>query len=248
MAPPPPHLSRTELERYSRQLLLPEFADRQEAIRAGRVLVIGAGGLGTPVVQYLAGAGVGGLGIADDDTVSLSNLQRQTLYATPDVGRPKAQVAAARAQQANPYVQVEVLPAMDKASAADLVTRFDVVVDATDNFTARYLISDACAQVGRPCVWGAAGGSEGMLSVFAGGRTLRQLFPEPDPSGAGGAEDCDTIGVLGPLLGVIGSMMALEVLKLLSGAGDPMTGRLWVFDALSGRVRTIRAPSLNPVQ
>lgn len=241
-ATPPAPLSRTELERYSRQLLLPEFADRQPAIRAGRVLVVGAGGLGTPVVQYLAGAGVGRLGIADDDVVGLSNLQRQTLYATPDVGRPKAQVAAARAQQVNPFVQVEVLPAVGEANAAERISRFDVVVDATDNFTARYLISDACAQAGRPCVWGAAGGSEGMLSVFAGGRTLRQLFPEPT-----GAEDCDTIGVLGPLLGVVGSMMALEVLKLLSGAGDPMTGRLWVFDALSGRVRTIRTTSLNPV-
>lgn len=180
------------------------------------------------------GAGVGHVTLCDDDTVSLSNLQRQVLYTTPDVGRAKTRVAAARLQQLNPGSRVEPHSAVTSDDADALVANHDVVVDATDNFTTRYLLSDACARAGRPLVWGAAGGFEGMLSVFADGLTLRDVFPEP------GGDDCDTIGVLGPLLGVVASAMAVEVLKLVGGVGEPLIGRLWTYDALTARVRVIR--------
>ncbi|WP_027482812.1 HesA/MoeB/ThiF family protein [Deinococcus pimensis] len=227
-------LSRAEIERYSRQLLLPDFEGAVERLRAARVLVVGAGGLGTPLVTYLAGAGVGRLTLCDDDTVSLSNLQRQVLYATPDVGRAKTEVAASRLQQLNPGVRVETRGAVTADVVDGLVSGHDVVVDASDNFTTRYLLSDACGRAARPLVWGAAGGFEGMLSVFSEGVTLRDVFPEP------GGDDCDTVGVLGPLLGVVASAMAVEVLKLAGGVGEPLVGRLWTYDALSGRVRVIR--------
>ncbi|MFC4455811.1 HesA/MoeB/ThiF family protein [Deinococcus sonorensis] len=228
-------LSRDELRRYGRALLVPEWAEgaAQERLRAASVLVVGAGGLGSPVVQYLSGAGVGRLGIADSDTVSVSNLHRQTLYTTADVGHPKAQVAAARAQQVNPHVQVEPLPALDPTNAATL-GRFDLTLDCTDNFEARYLINDTCVQLGRRWVWGAAGGSEGMVSVFGPDCTLRSVFPTPD-----GAESCETIGVLGPLLGVIASLMSAEALKLLGGVGQPLEGQLLTYDLMSGRFRRI---------
>ena len=226
-------LTRAELERYSRQLLLPDFERAVSALRTSRVLVVGVGGLGTPLVTYLAGAGVGHVTLAESDEVSLSNLQRQVLYATPDVGRAKVEVAASRLQQLNPGVRVEARGALDQDVADAWVREHDVVVDATDNFATRYLISDACARQERPLVWGAAGGFEGMLSVFARGLSLRDVFPQPS------TDDCDTVGVLGPVLGVVASAMAVEVLKLLSGVGDPLIGRLWTYDALSGRVRVI---------
>ncbi|GAA3998300.1 HesA/MoeB/ThiF family protein [Deinococcus rubellus] len=231
----PAALSRTELRRYGRQLLLPEFADSQERLKAAHVLVIGAGGLGCPVISYLAGAGAGFLRIADGDTVSLSNLHRQTLYTTADVGRSKAQAAAARAQQVNPYVGVEAAPALSPETAPALLEGVDLVIDASDNFTARYLVHDACTAAGLPWVWGAAGGFEGMVSVFGPDFGLRDVFATPD-----GAESCDDIGVVGPLLGVVGSVMALEALKILTGQADVLSGRLWTYDALSARVRIVR--------
>ncbi|ADV66696.1 HesA/MoeB/ThiF family protein [Deinococcus maricopensis] len=228
-------LSRAEVSRYSRQLLVPEFADAQGRLRAARVLVVGAGGLGCPVVQYLAGAGVGTLLIADGDTVSVSNLHRQTLYMTADVGRAKAEVAAARAQAVNPFVRAQARPAVTAQNVTALLAEADVVVDATDNFEARYLLADACVAAGRAWVWGAAGGTEGMASVFGPQVGLRDVFPS-----AAGAESCELIGVVGPLLGVVGGMMALEALKLVAGLPPGLAGVLWTVDALSGRTRQLR--------
>ncbi len=233
---PTSELTLDELRRYSRPLLVPEWSgtQAQERLKASSVLVVGAGGLGCPALGYLAGAGVGRIGIADGDTVSLSNLHRQTLYTSADIGRPKAQVAAARMQQVNPGVKLDVLPAFTQASAANLVARYDLLLDCTDNFDTRYAINDACVAAGRRWIWGAAGGTEGMLSVFGPECTLRSLFPDPT-----GAESCDEIGVLGPLLGVIGSLMAGEALKILGNVGEPLEGQLLTYDFMSARFRRI---------
>lgn len=237
MSPQDP-LSRDELRRYSRQLLLPELAQGQQRLKAARVLLVGLGGLGSPLLGYLAGAGVGALRLSDPDRVGLSNLHRQTLYSSADLGRPKAGLAAARAQLQNPHVRVETAPALSAENAAELLEGVTLAVDATDNFETRHALSDACAAAGVPLVWGAAAGTEGMVSVFAGGRRLRDLFPTPE-----GAEDCATAGVFGPLVGVVGAQMAAEALKLLTGVGEPLTGRLWLYDALSGRVRLLSLPA-----
>lgn len=233
----PPGLSRTELRRYSRQLLLPEWqgAGAQERVRAARVLVVGAGGLGGPVVTQLAGAGVGGLRVSDGDTVALSNLHRQLHFTLADLGRPKAQVLCARAQAINPHTAVEVAPALTPENAATLLCGMALVVDATDNFEARYAVADACAQAGVPCVWGAASGVSGMVSVFGPGLGLRDVFPD-----AAGEESCDEAGVLGPLPNLVGSLMALEALKCLGGVGETLAGRLWTCDALTLQTRVIR--------
>ncbi|MEW5934881.1 MAG: HesA/MoeB/ThiF family protein [Bacillota bacterium] len=229
-------LSRTELRRYSRQLLVPEWqaAGAQERVRGAAVLVVGAGGLGGPVILQLAGAGVGRLVIADGDTVDLSNLHRQTQFGLADVGRSKAEVAAARAQALNPFVRVETVPRLDTGNADTLIAGADLIVDATDNFEARYAIADACGRARRDWVWGAASGTSGLVSVFGPDLGLRDVFPDP-----GDAASCDEAGVLGPLPNVVGGVMALEALKLLSGMGEPLRGRLWTFDALSGRVRVL---------
>ncbi len=228
-------LSRDELRRYSRQLLLPEFESAQERLRAARVLVVGLGGLGAPVVQFLAGAGVGTLRLSDPDVVGLSNLHRQTTYAEADVGRAKTDASAAWVAAHNAHVTTEVAPALTPGNAAGLLSGVTLAVDATDNFEARYALSDACMAAGVPLVWGAAAGTEGMVSVFLDGRGLRGLFPEPQ-----GAEDCATLGVVGPLTGVVGAVMATEALKVLGGAGEPLSGRMWLYDALSGRARIIQ--------
>ena len=244
-SPPRPALSRDELRRYSRQLLVPEWqeAGAQERLWAATVLVVGAGGLGGPVILQLAGAGVGRLVIADGDTVALSNLHRQTLYAAADVGRRKAEVAAARAQGLNPRVRVEVAPALDEGNADALVAGADLVVDATDNFAARYGVADACGRAGREWVWGAASGTSGMVSVFGPALGLRDVFPDP-----GEAESCEEAGVLGPVPNVVGGVMALEALKVLGGVGDPLRGRLWTLDALSGQVRVLRLGGAVPTR
>nr|WP_246581114.1 HesA/MoeB/ThiF family protein [Deinococcus aestuarii] len=224
------------MRRYSRQLLVPEWlaSGAQERVRAASVLVVGAGGLGGPVIAQLAGAGVGRLVIADGDTVDPSNLHRQTLFTAADVDRPKAGVAAARAQALNPFVRVETAPFLDGENADALVARVGLVVDATDNFATRYTLADACTRAGREWVWGAASGTSGLVSVFGPGLGLRDVFPDP-----GGAESCDEAGVLGPVPNVVGSVMALEALKILGGVGEPLRGRLWTFDALEGAVRVI---------
>lgn len=230
-------LSRAELRRYSRPLLVEDWANAgaQENLRAATVLVIGAGGLGGAVITQLAGAGVGQLIVSDGDTVSVSNLHRQILFDMADVGKPKAEVACARAQRINPFVGVRVAPPITSGTAADLIGQADLIVDATDNFTTRYLIADACQGAGKTWVWGAAGGTTGMVSVFDRQFGLRQLFPDPE-----GAESCDAVGVLGPLPNLIGNVMAGEALKMLGGVGETLYGSLWMFDALSARVRVIR--------
>lgn len=230
-------LSRTELRRYSRQLLMPEWLDAGAQERLGRatVLVVGAGGLGGPALLQLAGAGVGRLIVADDDTVDLSNLHRQTLYTAADVGRPKAQVAAARVQALNPFVRVTAAPRLGPGNARELVAAADLTLDATDNFETRYRVADACQVEGREWIWGAASGTSGMVSVFGPDLGLRDVFPDP-----GGAESCDEAGVLGPLPNIVGGMMALEALKVLGGVGTPLRGQLWTFDALTARARVLK--------
>ncbi|ACO44819.1 HesA/MoeB/ThiF family protein [Deinococcus deserti] len=229
-------LTRAELRRYSRQLLVPEWLDAgaQERVRAASVLLVGAGGLGGPVAAQLSGAGVGRLVIADGDTVALSNLHRQTLFAQEDVGRAKAQVAAARVQCINPHVTVHTAEAVNAGNIGPLVAEADLVIDATDNFETRYLIADVCTRAGQRWVWGAASGTSGMVSVFGPELGLRDVFPD-----AADALSCDEAGVLGPLPNVVGSMMALEALKVLGGVGEPLQGRLWTLDALSGRSRVL---------
>lgn len=234
---PLPELSRAELRRYSRPLLVPEWleAGAQERLKAASVLVVGAGGLGSPVIAQLAGAGVGRLTIAEGDRVELHNLHRQTLFAGPDVGRPKAEVAAARAQAINPHVHMELAPPLDEGNADRLVGGCDLVIDATDNFVARYAIADACTRAGKEWIWGAAAGLSGMVSVFGPSLGLRDVFPDPAD-----ADSCAEAGVLGPLPNMVGAMMALEALKVLGGVGVPLRGRLWTLDALSGQVHLIR--------
>ncbi|GHF92848.1 molybdopterin biosynthesis protein MoeB [Deinococcus piscis] len=233
-------LSRPELRRYSRPLLVPEWqaAGAQERITAARVLLVGAGGLGCAVAAALAGAGVGELRISDHDTVDVSNLHRQLLFRSPDVGRHKAEVAAAQVQAINPFVRPQVVPALSADNAAQLLDGVSLVVDATDNLATRYALAEAAHAAGVPCVWGAASGTSGMVTVFAGARRLHDLFPPQSAQ----ADSCDEAGVLGPVPALVGQMMALEALKLLGGVGQPLVGRLWTFDGLSGRVRLIALP------
>lgn len=234
-------LSRPELRRYSRPLLVPEWqeAGAQERLRAARVLLVGAGGLGCAVAAALAGAGVGELLISDHDAVDVSNLHRQLLFRSADVGRPKAELAAAQVQAINPFVRPEVVPALTPDNAAQLLGGVTLAVDATDNLQARYALAGATHAAGVPCVWGAASGTSGMVSVFAQGWRLHDLFP---PTARDEADSCDEAGVLGPVPALVGQMMALEALKLLGGVGQPLLGRLWTFDGLSGRVRLIDLP------
>jgi adenylyltransferase/sulfurtransferase len=231
---------RRDLRRYSRHLLIPEVGlAGQERLARARVLVIGAGGLGAPVLQYLAAAGVGRIGVVDDDTVDLTNLQRQVIYAESDVGRPKVTVAAERLFALNPQVAVDPYPLrFAAANARELVRLYDVVVDATDTFGARYLINDACRLEGKPDVYGSIFRFDGQVSVFApGGPCYRCVFPEPPP--AGSVPTCAEGGVLGVLAGMVGTWQASEALKLLLGIGSTLTGRLILLDALAARVREI---------
>lgn len=244
-----PPLSPLELERYARHIVLPEVGGAgQQRLKAARVLVVGAGGLGAPVLQYLAAAGVGTLGIADDDGVSLSNLQRQVIHATAAVGTPKVESAAEGVGRINPHVAVELHPVrLDAANAAALVRAYDVVADGSDNFETRYALADACAREEKPLVHGAINRFDGSLTVltpYAAGPdgeplpSFRDLFPEPLPPGL--VPPCAEAGVLGALPGVIGALQAAEVLKLILGLGEPLVGRLLLFDALAGRFETIR--------
>lgn len=233
----------SDLRRYARQVLLPEVGlTGQRKLRAGRVLCVGAGGLGSPVALYLAAAGVGRLGIVDFDHVDLSNLQRQVLHGTPDVGRPKTQSAVETLRRLNP--DVEVVPhtvRLTAENAQEILSGYDVVVDGTDNFPTRYLVNDACVMLGKPNVYGAIFRWEGQVSLFAPhreGPCYRCLFPEPPPAGT--VPSCAEAGVLGVLPGVIGCLQATEVLKLLLGQGRSLLGRLVVFDALSLQFRELR--------
>lgn len=231
---------RLSLRRYSRHLLIPEIglAGQQKLARA-RVLVVGAGGLGSPVLQYLAAAGIGRLGIVDDDTVDLSNLQRQVIYAQADVGRAKATAAAERVAALNPQVGIDPFPLrFEPSNARELVRLYDIVVDATDTFGARYLINDACRLEGKPDVYGSIFRFDGQVSLFAPqGPCYRCLFPEPPPSGS--VPSCAEGGVLGVLASLVGTWQANEALKFVLGIGEPLIGRLLLVDALAARSREV---------
>lgn len=227
-------LTREEILRYGRHLVLPQVAaEGQERLKAARVLCVGAGGLGAPVSLYLAAAGVGVLGLVDDDTVEVSNLQRQLLYATGDAGRVKTAAAAERLAGVNPHVTVETHPvrlAADNVMA--LLADYDVIVDGSDNFPTRYLVNDACVLLGKPLVFGSVLRFAGQLSVFDAtrGPCYRCVFPEPPPPGA--VPTCAEGGVLGALPGIIGSLQALEAIKLILGVGEALVGRLLLFEGL----------------
>ena len=229
-------LSRAELSRYSRHVLLDEIgAAGQQRIKASRILVIGAGGLGSPAALYLAAAGVGTLGIADFDTVALHNLQRQLLHADAAIGQPKVASAAARLQETNPHIVVRQHPeGVTVENAVALFSEYDLIIDGTDNFATRYLTNDAAILARRPLVHGSIFKFEGQVSVFAphlGGPCYRCLFPTPPTAGA--VPNCAEAGVLGALCGVIGSLQALEAIKLVVGIGQPLIGRLLTYDALA---------------
>jgi adenylyltransferase/sulfurtransferase len=229
------------LRRYSRHLLIPEVGlEGQERLAAARVLCIGAGGLGSPVLQYLAAAGVGRIGIVDDDLVDESNLQRQTIFATSEIGQSKARVAAQRVQEINPLVAPDAIPLrFDASNARDLVRLYDVVIDCTDRFETRYLINDACTLENKPDVYGSIFRFDGQVSVFARDRgpCYRCLFPQAPP--AGSVPTCAEGGVLGVLAGIVGTWQANEALKLVLGIGQPLIGRLLLIDALGAQTREI---------
>jgi adenylyltransferase/sulfurtransferase len=237
-----PPLSQDELFRYSRHLILPEVGlEGQRKIKAASVLMIGAGGLGSPLALYLAAAGIGRLGIVDFDVVDSSNLQRQIVHGTGSVGKPKLESARARIRDLNPGVEVEGHEArLTSENALELVRRYDVVVDGTDNFPTRYLVNDACVLVGRPNVYGSIFRFEGQASVFDArvGPCYRCLYPDPPPPGL--VPSCAEGGVLGVLPGVIGVIQAIETLKLILGIGDTLVGRLVTFDALEMKFRELK--------
>jgi molybdopterin/thiamine biosynthesis adenylyltransferase/rhodanese-related sulfurtransferase len=233
-------LSREDLARYSRHLILPEVgADGQRRIKAARILCIGAGGLGSPAALYLAAAGIGTLGLVDADRVDASNLQRQILYGTDDVGKEKLTAAAARLRALNRDLEIVLHAArLTSATATEIIAPYDVVIDGSDNFPTRYLSNDVCVFARKPNIYGSVFRFEGQASVFAphlGGPCYRCLFPEPPPPGA--APSCAEAGVLGVLPGIIGLIQATEALKLIIGAGETLAGRLLHFDALKMKFR-----------
>jgi molybdopterin/thiamine biosynthesis adenylyltransferase len=247
--PPHPMLSAQELERYARHIVLREVGGPgQAALKEASVLVIGAGGLGAPALMYLAAAGIGMLGVVDDDTVSLSNLQRQIIHATPDVGRRKVDTSAERIYALNPHVQFAAhATRLNAANAMELIGSYDLVLDGSDNFETRYLVSDACFLAAKPLITAALGQFDGSLTTIrahehgADGQfnpTYRCLFPEPPPPGTVPA--CAEAGVLGALAGMLGSMMALEAIREIVGFGDSLVGRLVMIDARAMRFETLR--------
>ena len=235
-------LSKEEIQRYSRHLIMPEVGmDGQLKLTAAKVLCIGTGGLGAPLGQYLAAAGVGQIGLVDFDKVDLTNLQRQILFSTIDVGRPKIEAAAERLRGLNPDIQIDTFETMlTSANALDILKDYDVIVDGTDNFATRYLVNDACVLLGKPNVYGSIFRFEGQASVFGypGGPCYRCLYPEPPPPGL--VPSCAEGGVLGVLPGIVGSIQAAETLKLIIGKGEPLVGRLLLFDALAMRFRELK--------
>ena len=237
-----PELTPDDVLRYSRHLSLPEVGvEGQRRLKAARVLCVGAGGLGSPATLYLAAAGVGTLGLVEFDRVDVTNLQRQVLYGTSDVGRPKIEAARARLLDLNPALRVEAHPEpLAVGNALALVAAYDLVVDGTDNFPARYLVNDACVMAGRPNVYGSIFRFEGQASVFAAadGPCYRCLHPEPPPPGL--VPSCAEGGVLGVLPGIIGTIQAAEAIKLILGAGEPLVGRFLIFDALRMRFRELK--------
>ena len=235
-------LSKEEVLRYSRHLIMPEVGmDGQLKLKAAKVLCIGTGGLGAPLGVYLAAAGVGRIGLVDFDTVDLTNLQRQILFNTTDVGRPKIEAAADRLRHMNPEIQIEMFETrLTSENALDLFKDYDIIVDGTDNFPTRYLVNDACVLLGKPNVYGSIFRFEGQVSIFGapGGPCYRCLYPEPPPPGL--VPSCAEGGVLGVLPGIVGSIQAAETLKLIIGKGEPLIGRLLLFDALAMRFRELK--------
>ena len=237
-----PKLSHEEILRYSRHLILPDVGvEGQKKLKAAHVLLVGAGGLGSPAALYLAAAGVGTLGLVDFDVVDKTNLQRQILHGTSAVGTPKLESARARIQDLNPNVQVETFETrLTSENALDIIREFDVVADGTDNFPTRYLVNDACVLLGKPNVYGSIFRFEGQASVFYAkeGPCYRCLYAEPPPAGL--VPSCAEGGVLGVLPGIIGSIQAMETIKLIVGAGEPLIGRLLLFDALKLQFRELK--------
>lgn len=238
-----------EVDRYKRHLVLKEVgAPGQQKLKAARVLVIGAGGLGSPLSLYLAAAGIGTIGLVDDDRVSIDNLQRQIAFATGNAGDLKVEAATDAITRLNPETRVESHAQRITAdNALDLISNYDIVADGTDNFATRYLIADACHLARKPLVYGALGSFDGYLSVFKSYShdnngepypSLRCVFPEPPPDGV--VANCAEVGVLGPVAGVIGTMQAVEVIKELLGLGDSLAGRLLIYDALGSRFETVK--------
>ncbi len=235
-------LSNEEIKRYSRHLIMPEVTmEGQKKLKNASVLAIGTGGLGSPLLLYLAAAGVGRLGIVDYDVVDFSNLQRQIIHDTSKIGKSKVQSAKERIHEVNPYVQVDTYElALTSENALDVMKNYDVIIDGTDNFPTRYLTNDACVLLGKPNVYGSIFRFDGMVSVFWGkhGPCYRCMFPEPPPVGS--VPSCAEGGVLGVLPGVIGCLQATETIKLIIGEGDPLIGRLLLFNALSMKFREVK--------
>ena len=239
---PAADLSTDEVRRYSRHLIIPDVRmDGQKRLKNAKVLVVGAGGLGSPALMYLAAAGVGTLGIVDFDTVDESNLQRQIIHFQSDIDRPKAESARDKIKEINPYVDVRIhATRLDSSNAMEIFADYDLIVDGTDNFATRYLVNDACVLLGKPYVWGSIFRFDGQASVFWAehGPCYRCLYPEPPPPGM--VPSCAEGGVLGVLCASIGSIQVTEAIKLLTGIGDPLVGRLMVYDALEMTYRTVR--------
>ncbi|HEX5535379.1 MAG TPA: molybdopterin-synthase adenylyltransferase MoeB [Actinomycetales bacterium] len=249
---PAAELTTGEVARYSRHLLLPDIGmEGQRRLKNARVLVMGAGGLGSPAITYLAAAGVGTIGVVDDDVVDESNLQRQVIHRTADIGRPKVDSAVDAVAALNPLVKVEAHHLrLTRENALDIVSGYDLVLDGADNFPTRYLVSDACELLGKPEVWGSVFRFDAQISVFWAGHgpTYRDLFPEPPPPGA--VPSCAEGGVLGAMVASVGSVMATEAVKLIVGSGRPLVGRLLVLDALDMTWRELRIaplPGREPV-
>lgn len=242
-------LTPEEIQRYKRHLVLRDIGGQgQQKLKAARVLVVGAGGLGAPIILYLAAAGVGTIGIIDDDTVSLDNLQRQVVHDTPHVGTAKVTSARDTVQRLNPHVVVEThAMRIDAANAIDVISRYDIVTDGSDNFATRYLVSDACYLARKSLVFGAVGPFDGHVTTLKPHETgpdgqpwptYRCIFPEAPPPGT--VPNCSEVGVLGAVVGVIGTLMAVEILKEITGAGETLAGRLILYDALASRFESVR--------
>ncbi|MBC6450412.1 adenylyltransferase/sulfurtransferase MoeZ [Actinokineospora xionganensis] len=254
---PAQELTKEEVERYSRHLIIPDVGMAgQKRLKNAKVLVVGAGGLGSPALLYLAAAGVGTLGIVDFDVVDESNLQRQVIHGVSDVGKPKAQSAKESIAEINPLINVVLHQEhLNSTNALDIFAPYDLILDGTDNFATRYLVNDAAVLLGKPYVWGSIFRFEGQVSVFwedapnGQGLNYRDLYPEPPPPGM--VPSCAEGGVLGVLCASIGSIMVTEAIKLLTGIGDPLLGRLMVYDALDMTYRTIKIrkdPETKPIE
>jgi adenylyltransferase/sulfurtransferase len=250
------HFSKEELSRYDRHIIIPDFGfEAQKKLKTAKVLVIGSGGLGSPALLYLAAAGVGTIGIIDFDVVDDSNLQRQVLFGVDEIGKPKVEAAKKRLESLNPYINIKVYnQQLTSQNALDIIKDYDVVADGTDNFPTRYLVNDACVLLGKPNVYASIFQFEGQVSVFnyinKGGElgpNYRDLYPTPPPPGL--VPSCAEGGVLGVLPGIIGSLQALEVIKVITGIGETLSGRFFIFDALNFETRTfkIKRNPANPL-